>query len=353
MNSIKLTLPSAYSISCSLSISRWRWLVGLGLILLLCGGAAAGEGPPDPCSERVPPRVPASIGPDFGRPLTPYAYRARGGANLPASPVSPAVVATVPPATAVKPPDTTLPTPRFDPSGQPALSVAFPATGSQVAEGVVTFVWHTAGPIARVKLSYSGERCQLGGNSRGIFSGELATVNNTGIARVRVPWMDGIHFTLRLTGYEASGRSLAATEARYELLPEVCQGKSPHALVVSKPRQRLYYLRDGRIVRMHVVSTAARGSWTPEMSPGSYDRKRGAMGRVFSKSPAPVSRLYQVVMRYYLAITSSGSHGIHATSPNYYRRLGGPASHGCIRQHLADARALYQLVPVGTAVYVR
>jgi lipoprotein-anchoring transpeptidase ErfK/SrfK len=320
---------------------------------LLIGGASAAEAPNGLTGERVPPAVPETIGPDFGRPLTPYAYRARGGASLPVTTVTPPAVATVPPATAVKPPDTTLPTPRFDPSGQPALSVAFPATGSQVAEGVVTFVWHTAGPIVRVKLSYSGERCRLGGQLRGNFSGDFATVQNSGTARVRVPWLDGTHFTLRLTGYDANGRSLATTEARYELLPEVCQGKPGHALVVCKSRQRLYYLRDGRIVRMHMVSTGARGSWTPVMSPGSYDRKRGAMGRVFRKSTAPVSRLYQVVMRYYLAITSSGSHGIHATSPNYYRRLGGPASHGCIRQHLADARTLYQLVPVGTPVYVR
>ncbi len=62
--------------------------------------------------------------------------------------------------------------------------------------------------------------------------------------------------------------------------------------------------------------------------------------------------MYDVVMRYYLAITSSGSHGIHATYPNMYRYLGRPASHGCIRQHRKDAAILYDLVPVGTPVYV-
>ncbi len=63
-------------------------------------------------------------------------------------------------------------------------------------------------------------------------------------------------------------------------------------------------------------------------------------------------RAYTCWMPYYLAITSSGSHGIHATSPSMYRYLGRPASHGCIRQHHADAKILYSLVSVGTPVYV-
>ena len=57
-------------------------------------------------------------------------------------------------------------------------------------------------------------------------------------------------------------------------------------------------------------------------------------------------------MPYWLQITASGSHGIHATSPPYYGRLGSPASHGCVRQHKADAQVLYGLVSVGTPVYI-
>ena len=53
-----------------------------------------------------------------------------------------------------------------------------------------------------------------------------------------------------------------------------------------------------------------------------------------------------------MAVTSSGSHGIHATSPGLYCYLGSPASHGCIRQHRADAQKLYGMVSVGTPVYV-
>jgi len=57
-------------------------------------------------------------------------------------------------------------------------------------------------------------------------------------------------------------------------------------------------------------------------------------------------------MLWWMAITSSGSHGIHATSPPFYQYLGEPASHGCIRQHRTDAHTLYEMVDVGTPVYV-
>jgi lipoprotein-anchoring transpeptidase ErfK/SrfK len=87
------------------------------------------------------------------------------------------------------------------------------------------------------------------------------------------------------------------------------------------------------------------------MQPGSGGR-RGAMGRVFGKDPDAFSRMYEVHMLWWMAITSSGSHGIHATSPGFYSQLGEPASHGCIRQHRRDARTLYQMVSVGTSVYV-
>jgi lipoprotein-anchoring transpeptidase ErfK/SrfK len=76
------------------------------------------------------------------------------------------------------------------------------------------------------------------------------------------------------------------------------------------------------------------------------------MGKVFRKAPSAWSRSYRVNMPYWLQITSSGSHGIHATSPRYYGRLGSPASAGCVRQHLSDAAKLYSLVSVGTPVYI-
>lgn len=265
-----------------------------------------------------------------------------------------AAPAPAPAPVAVKPvpPPPTIPAPRFDPNAPPALTLAYPGAGEALVEGLQPLVWNTSGPVTEVKLTYSGERCALGGKPRGVFSGIIGKFSNKGVAEWAVPWLDAPVVTIRLTGYDAEGRVRATDERKLQVHPNILQGKPKNCIVVSKSRQRLYYVQDGAIRRMHVVSTAARGYTTPKMQPGSRDPRRGAMGRVFSKSYAPVSRMYRVVMYYWLQITSSGSHGIHATTPGYYSRLGGPASHGCIRQHKADAKVLYELVPVGTPVYV-
>lgn len=295
---------------------------------LLYGGSTV---PPDAPQPIQPPLRPA------GR-LQPMPLK-----HLPPARVAPVVKRPAPPP---------VPAPRFDPDAPPALSFAYPIPGGQINEGGQTIVWNTSGHIAQVRLTYSGEKCQLGGRPRGTFSGTVGKMKNEGKHIWAAPWLDAQNVKLRLVGYDAAGKELSFAEAEYEFLPAVCADKPDHCLVVSKARQRLWYLRGGRIKRMHLVSTAARGYTTPNMRPGSRG-SRGAMGRVFSKAYAPVSRMYEVVMYYWLQITSSGSHGIHATSPPFYSRLGGPASHGCVRQHRADARILWQMVPVGTPVYIQ
>ncbi len=236
----------------------------------------------------------------------------------------------------------------------PSIRLISPAVDEEWVEGeLATVAYETTGPIAKVRIYYYGGNCRLGGQSRGDFGQVIADmVPNEGIHYWKLPWIDAASFRLRVAGYSDQGERLAEYERTVRFrareladLPDTC-------IAIIKRKQRLYYYKDGRVVRMHIVSTAVRGYSTPNMHPGSYSRRRGEMGKVFYKSWAPRSRMYDVVMRYYLAITSSGSHGIHATYPNMYRYLGRPASHGCIRQHRADAKILYSLVPVGTPVYV-
>ena len=47
-----------------------------------------------------------------------------------------------------------------------------------------------------------------------------------------------------------------------------------------------------------------------------------------------------------------GLNGIHTTPVSNYHRLGRPASHGCVRMRLAEARRLWEWTPVGTEVYI-
>jgi len=264
----------------------------------------------------------------------------------------------------VKPPSTEkppqpkqrpVPQPQPTPTTQPSLQYLAPKPGALWYDGqTVTIRWATTGPVKKVKLYYYGERCSLGGRSRGEFSGVVndGSVPNTGQVSWKVPWLDSTSFMLTATGYDANSQKIAYAECKVRLLPREFADLPDTCIAVSKRLQRLYYFEDGVPKRMHIVSTAAPGYTTPKMKPGSYSRQRGEMGKVFSKARNPFSKLYQVNMPYWLGITSSGSHGIHATSPNMYSRLGRPASHGCIRQHRADARVLYGLVKVGTPVYV-
>ena len=236
----------------------------------------------------------------------------------------------------------------------PSIRLTSPGVDEEWLEGsVATIEYETTGPIAKVRIYYYGGNCPRGGRSGGSFGEVIADmVPNTGRYHWKLPWIDATSFRLRIAGYSEHNERLGEYERTVRFRPRELADLHENCIAVIKRKQRLYYYKDGRIVRMHVVSTGVYRGSTPNMHPGSYSRRRGAMGQVFRKSRAAWSRAYTCWMPYFLAITSSGSHGIHATSRNLYRYLGRPASHGCIRQHRSDAKILYDLVSVGTPVYV-
>src|ERR1700740_1738304 len=78
------------------------------------------------------------------------------------------------------------------------------------------------------------------------------------------------------------------------------------------------------------VSTARRGYITP---PGTYHPQMMArrwFSRLYYNSPMPYSIFFH------------GGYAIHGTYE--ISRLGGPASHGCVRLHPSNAATLYALV---------
>jgi len=238
---------------------------------------------------------------------------------------------------------------------EPRLVFISPQPEEEWLEGApVTLRWLASPSIAQVRIYYYYDRCKLAGRSRGRF-GALVTpmMQNQGQFRwSAVPWMDSPAFRLRIAGYDAEDNLLASDEIGVRFRPRELAKIPATCIAIIKRKQRLYYYVDARVKRMHIVSTARGWYSTPDMHPGAYDRRRGAMGKIFGKDPCAWSRAYHCRMPYWLQITSSGSHGIHATSPPFYHRLGSPASHGCVRQHRADAKILYQLVAVGMPVYI-
>jgi lipoprotein-anchoring transpeptidase ErfK/SrfK len=111
---------------------------------------------------------------------------------------------------------------------------------------------------------------------------------------------------------------------------------------VSISQQTMQVLVDGRPTFEWKVSTAGKGYITPT---GSYRPTRLEemwYSRKYDNAPMPHSVFFQ------------GGYAIHAT--NYVRRLGRPASHGCVRLHPDAAADFYQLVetfgPQNTSIVI-
>ena len=99
---------------------------------------------------------------------------------------------------------------------------------------------------------------------------------------------------------------------------------------IDKSRQRMWVYLDNQYVGDWKVSTARRGYWTPVGVYRPYTLHRMHYSRKYHNSPMPWSVFFK------------GGYAIHGT--NAIRRLGRPASHGCVRVHPRNAKKLYQLI---------
>lgn len=99
---------------------------------------------------------------------------------------------------------------------------------------------------------------------------------------------------------------------------------------VSITEQRLRVYHEGRPLFIWAVSTAKApkvtppGSFTPEFLSRDHRSKR------YSNAPMPWAVFYH------------GNYAIHGT--NQIKRLGKPASHGCVRLHPDNARILFRMI---------
>jgi lipoprotein-anchoring transpeptidase ErfK/SrfK len=95
-------------------------------------------------------------------------------------------------------------------------------------------------------------------------------------------------------------------------------------------QQTMTVIKNGRIIRRWPVSTGRKRFRTPI---GSYRPTRMHVyweSRKYDRSPMPHSIFFR------------GGYAIHGTYD--VKRLGRPASHGCVRLHPANARELFRLV---------
>jgi lipoprotein-anchoring transpeptidase ErfK/SrfK len=100
--------------------------------------------------------------------------------------------------------------------------------------------------------------------------------------------------------------------------------------VVDISSQRMYVTVDGGPYAVWRVSTARPGYYTPRGSFTPHLLKLMHYSSKYENSPMPYSVFFY------------GGYAIHGTQ--YVRRLGTPASHGCIRLHTSNAAELYYLI---------
>ncbi len=100
--------------------------------------------------------------------------------------------------------------------------------------------------------------------------------------------------------------------------------------VVDKSEQQMTVSVDGQVLYVWPVSTARRGYITPRGSYRPTRLHRMWYSRKYEMSPMPWSVFFR------------GGYAIHGT--HAVKRLGTPASHGCIRLLTANAAIFYSLV---------
>lgn len=99
---------------------------------------------------------------------------------------------------------------------------------------------------------------------------------------------------------------------------------------IDKSAQRMSVAVDGVPTYSWAVSTGRGGFGTPSGGFRPQWMARSWFSKTYYNSPMPYSIFFHK------------GFAIHGT--NYISRLGGPASHGCVRLHPANAAALFALV---------
>lgn len=115
--------------------------------------------------------------------------------------------------------------------------------------------------------------------------------------------------------------------------PASRKGPIPTPKVVAKidiSEQRMQVFVDGEQRYIWKVSTGRRGYYTPRGTYSPYRMHKMWRSRKYNNAPMPY------------AVFFHKGWAVHGT--NAIRRLGRPASHGCVRLHPKNAKAFYHLI---------
>ena len=104
---------------------------------------------------------------------------------------------------------------------------------------------------------------------------------------------------------------------------------SPLVAQVDISSQTMTVFRDGEVAYRWPVSTARAGKWTPRGTFHGQSLSRHHRSSLYNNAPMPYSIFFR------------GNYAIHGT--NQIKRLGRPASAGCVRLHPDHAAVLFAL----------
>ena len=158
-----------------------------------------------------------------------------------------------------------------------------------------------------------------------------------------ITWMEdkGIHWDIEVRDPNKPDEKLALT----------INGLAPKYIKIKLGEQRLYVYEEGLLKYNFIVSTGRPGMDTPK---GKF--------KIWNKFPTQYSSQYQLFMDNWMAITQSGSYGIHSLP--YWKvksgavvyedqeHLGTKISHGCVRLDVPESKTLYDWAEVGVPVYI-
>lgn len=137
--------------------------------------------------------------------------------------------------------------------------------------------------------------------------------------------------------------------------PEVVSEPRVSVIVVSIADQRLFAYGSDKEAPLASFdcSTAISGTTYPLGYGGKEADVHNHSGEftIDRKDIDHISGQYNCPMPY--ALHYFEGHWIHATEPKFYHDLGAPASHGCVRLDLNDAKWLYSHTSIGCKLTIR
>ncbi|MCE5313857.1 MAG: L,D-transpeptidase [Armatimonadota bacterium] len=234
------------------------------------------------------------------------------------------------------------------------ISLAGPNRSAMIEGHIYPITWKSDG-LQSVNILVYGTLTPLGNEPRGDFEivvGEGVPASDGEVGWI-TPWLDCVEFNVKIMGYDNSGHAEAFDERVYGFRPASMANRIADGIYLDlhkRADQRLYVQRDHRIVRAYISSSSRNYLWLPAAMHPSIPHDHAGVFRVLEKIPDYHSRQFDVPMPY--AMRYLRGHFIHATSPGLYDYLGEPASSGCNRLTLRDARELYYSTPIGTRVEV-